>query len=408
MVREMCKASVLCSFLVLVFTVGVSQARFLSPRQARTAPRGRIACLPSSTVGTRYPNPFALGNHAYRGLGLTERNGIVYTCRGGHVDITHVRKLADWTAYLASLSREAILANRDQFTYRMREPSIYHVRIEYPEGWRDLPAKERDEIAREVSIHLGKYFAYTGSVWHEILTWFGFRGFALYSEYLSAFSWEDNFSNAWGCYVGELALRDPEHEFSKALTLALNRELSKLGVQPKAVARQAGELVRDSWFTGDFLLCRMVKRHFDVGWDDGFVTPWLVPGAPGCDDAQPLDWPVPGLASLREYGFRVSLEIEPKELEKAAILRIIYPNGRPWGRIVPTAHFGPIIEHIRGQAIERYGPQVDNCGLDAPAVTRTRSRRGPAAGRIATGATQNADSLDLATLAARWLSDETS
>lgn len=355
------RAAIVLCLCVLGCLADVSEAKFLSARDAHSAPRGRIACLPSSTLGTRYPDPDALGPHTY-GFSLSERNGIVYTCSGGHIDVTHARKVADWTAYLAYKTREALTEDQDAFTFRMREPSVYHVSIKYPKGWKYLPRRTKEEIARDLSIGVGQYFAYTGSTWHEILTWFGFKSVGVYSEYLSAFSWEDNYSNVLGSHIGAAALRDPDHEYNDAVTLALDSELKRLGVQPRPAARQAGELVRGLWFTGDFVYCDMIKRHFDTGLDDGFVTPWLAPGLPGCDGAVPQACPVPSIAFIEEYGFSIRLEIEPKEWEKDQILQIIYPQGvEGQKRIEPAVHFGPIIDYIRAQAVERYGPQVDDC-----------------------------------------------
>jgi len=385
--RKLCK-SILCGFCLSALVVGTAQARFLTDRQARRKPRARIACLPSATAGTRYPNPFALGSHSYEPLGLGERNGIVYTCRGGHIDITHARKLTDWTAYLAYRIRAAILANRTDFSFRMLEPSVFHVQIGYPENWDQLPASARNQTATEVSIGLGSYLAYTVSIWHEMLTWFGYKGAGFYPEYVSAFSWEDCYSNALGCRIAEAALRDPDHEFNEAVTQLLNRELAGLGVQPEPAAWVAGTKVYGHWFTGNYFWYHMVKRNFDIGLDDGFITPWLAPGMSGCGEPKPEDSSVPTLGFLKSSRFAVRFEIEPREWERTAILSIIYGKGQT-GRIEPARHFGPIMQYIRAQAVQRYGPDVG----DPRGEATTSQPPGP---------------VDLSALAARWLRDETS
>ncbi len=380
--RRFCQG-LLCSLCLLAFAAQSSQARFLSDKQAGRKPRARLACLPSATAGTRYPNPFALGGHSYENPGFRERNGIVYTCRGGHIDITHVRKFIDWTAYLAYRLRAVILAHRTDFSFRMLEPSVYHLRIEYPENWEQLSTNTREEMATEVSIGLGSYVAYTVSVWHEMLTWFGYKGSGFYPEYVSSFSWEDCYSNALGCRIGEAALRDPNQEFNQAVTQLLNSELARLGVQPKPAAWVAGKAVHGSWCTGNYFWYRMVKRNFDIGLDDGFVTPWLAPGVSACGGSQAADCPVPTLASLKPLGFAVRFEIEPREWERKEILRIIYGQGGK-GRIEPTRHFGPILDYIRAQAVKRYGPDVGNPD-------------------VKTADPQAQHAPDLSALAARWL-----
>ena len=383
----LCRA-LLCGLCVLAFAAESAQAGFLSARQARRRPRARIACLPTATAGTRYPNPFALGGHAYENPGLWERNGIVYTCRGGFVDITHVRKLTDWTAFLAYRIREAILANRTEFAFRMLEPSVYHVQIEYPEDWEQLAPSAKPEATAEVSVRLGSYLAYTVSVWHEMLTWFGYKGAGFYPEYVSSFSWEDCYSNALGCRIAETALRDPDQEFNQAVTQLLNSELVRLSVQPEPAAWVAGRAVYRNWFTGNYFWYHMVKRNFDVGLDDGVITPWLAPGMSACGASQTVDCPIPTLASLKPLGFAVRFEIEPREWERKEILRIVAGDvGKD--RIEPARHFGRILHYIRAQAVARYGPDVDNPGV-----------------KMANP--QKPDHPDLSALAARWLRDETS
>ena len=394
MAQKKREALILCCFCVLVGAAESAQARFLSKGQARSTPRGRIACLPSSTVGTRYPDPFALGRHSY-GFSLSERNGIVYTCRGGHIDITHVRKLVDWTGYLAYQARKTLLEDREQFSYRMREPSVYHVRIEYPDAWQRLPARMREEIAEKVALELGPYLAFNGSTWHEILTWFGFKGIGIWPEYTSAFSWEDNYSNVLGCRIAADALRDPARDFCEAVTALLDDELRTLGVQPKPMAYRAGEAVRGSWFTGDFVSCRIIKRHFDIGLDDGMITPWLAPGLTECDGAVPLDYPAPTLTTTSDYGFSITVEIEPREWERTAVFAVLRRAGDEARRIEPARHFQLILAYIRAQAVERYGPLVDDCRTPPDRGSRSQ-------------AAETAGSEDLATLAERWLSDDTS
>ncbi len=354
----------------------------------------RIACVASATAGTCYPDPFALGRHAYNYgffyslFNPPERNGIVYTCRGGFIDVTHIRKLIDWTAYLAYGLRAAIRANQRDFSFKMLEPSRSYVRIEYPENWGQLPAGARDALATEISIELASYLAYTACTWHEMLTWFGYKAIGFYPEFNSAFSWEDCYSNAIGCRIAEAALRDPNQEFDRAVTLLLNRELERLEVQPRPAAWVAGRAVRGRWFTGNYLWFQIVKRNFDIGMDDGFITPWPVPGLPACDGPRPEDYPIPTLAFLQQQGFTVTYEIEPREWERKEMLAIIYgPGGK--GRIEPARHFGPILDNIKAQAAARYGPNVGNPGA-----------------RMAKPLSSSA--LDLSALAARWLRDETS
>jgi len=318
-------------------------------------------------MGVRYIDATDLGRHGYRS-GQGESNGIVYTCRGGHVDIAHLRKLADWTAYLAYHLRDALVRGDEEFSFKMFEPTRHHVELQYPAGWQYIKAEARKEIATQISISLGEHLAYTASIWHEILTWYGFKAIGFYPEYNSAFSWEDNFSNALGCRIAGLALRDDEHDYDEAIALHTEREMARLGPHSKETAKGAGDAVCDWWFRGAFIRVVMIKRHLDVGLDDGYVTPWLVPEVGGCGAAMPEPCPVPDLEPLAIYGFRMKHEIEPREWERHKILRTVYPDrATRRKRIEPAKHLGIVIEHIRAEADERYGPYATVREANVPA-----------------------------------------
>jgi hypothetical protein len=341
----------------------VYRPEFLGRSEGRKPPRIRLSCYASSTIGTTYTDPNHLGLHGYKSRG-SEKGGIVYTCKAGHIDIPHVRKAADWTAYFAEKNLQRLRKGKDEFTFKLYEPSKYFVRLTYPQNWERLPDAEKEQIMREISVRLAQYFAYIGCTWHEILTWFGYRPVLFYPEFPSAFSWEDTFSNLLGTHIAGMALRDTKREYDEAMTVAIYRELQKLGVQPKDAAIRAAEEVKGKWFSGGFLfLVSMKGRNFDIGTDDGFVTPWLVPSpaeGPGglaeCRGAQAESYPAPNLYFLAEYGFSVKVEIEPREMQRSKVLKIIYPDSaRRGNRIEPAIHFAAIMDYIRRDAEKIYG-----------------------------------------------------
>ncbi len=55
------------------------------------------------------------GSDAPRSFGSSERNGLVYTCRGGFIDTAHVRDYADWAVYLVAEIGRHIEANLGEF-----------------------------------------------------------------------------------------------------------------------------------------------------------------------------------------------------------------------------------------------------------------------------------------------------
>jgi hypothetical protein len=362
--RKFCAILLLC-FFMSPYGTNLSHAKFLEGKEAKKPPRDEFGCYPTPTLGTHFLDCEKLGKHEYS-FNLSEKGGLVYTCKAGHIDIYHVREAADWTAYLAEKTFEHLEKNETEFSFKLKEESRCFVKLAEPENWKDLSQNDKERAARDISIKLGQYLAYTAGNWHEILTWFGYKSRGFYTEFPSAFSWEDNFSNLLGSYLAVLALQDTEYAFDEAMTLALDRELQKLDVQPKRVARHASEKVKGLWYSGNFLsFVRMKKRHFDIGLDNGFVTPALVPGVCECEGAQPQPYPAPTTDSLSEYGFSVKVEIEPKEWEAKKILSIVSPDSKEKGkRIEPNKHFASIMAYIKKDALKRFGPDVDLSSAD--------------------------------------------
>ena len=333
---------------IISSAVGISLAVMVS---GCDAPKPRMGCLPTSTAGSRFLNPYNLGAHSYNYRNIFfEKNGIVYTCRAGHIDITHVRWAADYTRYLVKKTYKTLMNNRSGFSFKSPlERSKQIVQFDYPRYWKNQPQKSRERIAREISLELGPYLAYTALTWHEILTWFGVHFAGIEPEFNSAFSWEDSFSNLLGTRLAVKALQDTRHSYDEAMTLAINRELEELGVQPRNVAIAAAEKMRGKWFKGNILVDTK-KRNLDIGLD-GYVTPTLIPDLQECEIAWPFSYPVPK-PELYIYEFSMKYEIEPREWEKGKILKVVYPDGRG-KKIYPEKHFPEIMDYIKRQAIEK-------------------------------------------------------
>ena len=153
-------------------------------------PKIRIGSVPTPGIWTKFPNPYYIGKHGY-GYSPSERSGIIYTCKGGHIDLVHLRLSADRTAYLAAMCYDNMENLRGEFTFKFAEPSVYTVELIYPAGWEELRTKEKERLAREAAIETGQYLAYAAGIWHEMLTWYGYKWTGVYNEKRSAFSWED-------------------------------------------------------------------------------------------------------------------------------------------------------------------------------------------------------------------------
>jgi len=319
------------------------------------APRPRIGTLPTPSPGTRFGNPDNLGKHAYY-FNPLEKNCIVYTCKAGHIDITHVRWNADHTRYFTKKIRQTLMKKKKGFSFMIAmEISSHTVKFTYPENWNDLSTNEKEKIATDISKEVGPYLAFNATLWHEILTWFGVHFAGIEPEFNSSFSWEDIYSNLLGTELAVKALENTDLDYDTAMTLALYQELEELGVQPKKTALEAAEKMEGKWFKRTIPVTTM-RKNLDTGADDGFVTPVLVPGI--CDDAEPQSRPVPTTKILSKYGFSMKYEILPREWEKGKFLRVVY--GKKKGKKIQVdKHYPILIDYIKKQAVEKYGYTID-------------------------------------------------
>jgi hypothetical protein len=339
----------------LVFVLGsISGCGRISDR-----PKGRFGSYAAATALVNFEGLEDLGTHGTAG----ECNALLYTCRGGHIDLSHLRKSADFTRYFGEKIFAHLMSGRSYFSLKMKEPSVYYVRIAYPSGWGGLTPQRKEEAAWNCAIDLAAYISYTGITWHEIITWFGYSSVVIpYTESGSAFAWEDGFSNFLGAHLGAKALRNApirsfdESTFNRSMTAVLNEELRDLGVQPASVARRASGMMDGVWYSSFFLYVKMKKMHLDTGFDDGDIAAWIVPSLAECKGATARTYRIPSLEKLQQYGFSAKLEIDP---EIAVGGRIRSVAGRA-DRIVPDADFPKIIENIRqNAAVQRGDPNVD-------------------------------------------------
>jgi len=319
------------------------------------APRPRVGTLPTPPPGPRFYEPDGLGKHSYS-FNPFEKNGIVFTCKGGHIDITHLRWNADFTRYLIKKIRKTLMKQDEGLSFSLTsEISQHKVKFDYPEYWHSMPHEDKERIANRIAFEVGPYLTFEATIWHEILTWFGVHFIGFEPEFNSSFSWEDIYSNLLGTQLAVEALKDTQHTYNEAMTLAIDRKLKELGAQPRSTAISAVEKMKGKWYTG-FLMVETLRKNMDIGLDDGYVTPVIVPGI--CLDTEPESLPVPTIEILPLYGFSLKHEIYPYEWERDKILRIIYPDGNG-ATIEPDKHFPAIMRYIKKQAIEKYDYIID-------------------------------------------------
>lgn len=316
-----------------------------------------------------------LGTHTYnngtlslqrpeegRGIVTDEASGILYTCRGGFIDIAHVRDNADRTFYLAA--RIARLPATGGTIPLVDEGGERRAVV------RPLdPNLVRKYGIREVIIGVAEFLDFQASIWHEIATWYRWSSTA-FSEQPSAFSPEDLYSNLLGLKIaGEIVRRHAgttEEDYDRNVTAILRDALTKLGALPADGSRFAFQYVDGIWWDStkrvpDNQLVR--HRNFDVG---PKIYPWKLVDAQSSTsliakgeeyekvcggDWTPLGLEVPEALHGVPYRQMATLEIRPDE--------ILLENGfkaPKTGSTVTQEDFPALIDAIARECEAELGP----------------------------------------------------
>ena len=302
-------------------------------------------------------------NDVRRGFVATENNGMIYTCRGGFLDMAHVRDYADWTAYLAQaltplVQTGGVLELPDEAGHRL----IYVVAQD--------TAFFETATPREAAIELGAWLAFQLSIWHELATWYGWSALAGFPERVSAFSPEDLYSNLVGIKISRAVLlaQDTwsEASFNRAMDEAIHRALHRLGAVPEATARAQTRALDGIWWDSTLRLPAddlVRRRNLDTGPE---LNPWLAPVHAdaslraelrrhcGTDTPTPLRLAVPsrfGDADLNQWA-RLDLRPGPR-------IRNAFPFPDPSSRWLSQLDFPNVLTTVRKQVRAEFGPHAD-------------------------------------------------
>ncbi|OHB77763.1 MAG: hypothetical protein A2Z25_24395 [Planctomycetes bacterium RBG_16_55_9] len=305
-------------------------------------PRARWGFTPNGSFG----DPERLGTHSY-GLSGSEGFGIFYTLLGGSIDLDHLRGSADITKCAYDRAFKAVRKTKRSFSVSPAlEFTTNKVRIEYPPGWKELTQAEKDRIAHEAALTIAPVVGYNSTLWHEMLTWKGTHFAVIEPEHTSAFSWDDLYSNLVGAELAVEAIKGGDTstgDYNRAMTVLIKKELERLQIVPKQKAAQITGSVRGTWYGSR----RLIRRNMDAGYDDGQVTPSIIPGY---TDQPPITRPIPTLESLDKLGIKVKYTISSIYLEDAELQRIAGVKGA----VEPLKHYAKIMENIRREAVEKY------------------------------------------------------
>lgn len=312
-----------------------------------------------------------------RGIVTDEASGILYTCRGGFIDIAHVRDNADRTFYLAA--QIGRLPASGGTIPLVNEGGERRVVV------RPLDASlVRAYGLRDVVTGLAEWLDFQASIWHEIATWYRWSSTA-FSEQPSAFSPEDLYSNLLGLKIaGEVIRRRAaasEEEYDRNVTAILRDALTKLGPLPKEASRFAFEYVDGIWWDStkrvpDNQLVR--HRNFNVG---PKLYPWKLVDAQRTNtllaerkeyeqvcggDWTPLGLNVPDRIGDVPFRQMATLEIRPDE----TLIKNGFRFPKAGSTVITPDDFPALIEEIQRACDAELG-----AGAGLPAARPNESSR---------------------------------
>lgn len=227
--------------------------------------------LTLDTLGHHHYNDSALG--AVKNLmGLSdEQDGLIYTHRGGFIDIAHVRDTADNTFYLFSqiypkLGQQWRLFYSEELGLRRVQLNAFTP----PAGM-----TQRYTLAAWLAGKIGFELAQ----WHEIAQWYGFQSVPGFSEEISAFSPEDLYSNLLGARLAINVILQGHagsvDDYNKAMDAEIHNALVGLNVGTRAETESMFRQVDGDWWNSKrrvpdkFLV---LKRNYMLS-DTRYPTP---------------------------------------------------------------------------------------------------------------------------------------
>jgi Protein of unknown function (DUF4056) len=323
-------------------------------------PRMRLGSIPYPGLFNLFKlaDPSDLGEHHYE---LAEPNdseadqGVIYACNAGFLDIGHIRDTIDLAYYMQRRLERAILAHHTQVELPTNVPSTLLLTLDYADFWRGLAGRDEARIAHELSIVMSQRLAYLAGIWHEAVTWMGYRSTGVFAEDRSAFTYEDIMSHMIGVMIAARVLRDTGDDYDQAATLALRQAIDGLGPVSPEIANKAIGLVEGKWWKDG----NSLKRYLDVGLDDETIEPWLVPNLEGCDVKRSPSYSLPSMASVsgRDYSGFYTVAIEPRGIVASWLGQRF---GYPPEELDVKVDLPRIMSRIRAEMAVTMGPDLDN------------------------------------------------
>ena len=327
-------------------------------------------------------SPDDLGHHEYdhgfvavrpndRALDV-ERNGLVYTCRGGFVDTAHVRDYADMTFFLGL--RIAELLPRGGMIPIPGDGALRVVTV------RPAPEQTVAQVGRfRVAARLAEHAAWQLSIWHEIASWYGVKSTPGFSEKVSTFSPEDLYSNAIGVKVGAALIdgRIPvtRDDYNVAMDVWLRAVLERLGAVPAPATRSVIAALDGRWWDSKRPLPDtklVLRRDLDI---TPPIDPWRAGDALSAEEIPAtlralcegagavLPLSVSDAVGSLRIADLVTVEIQPEAWATAAR----FPFLDEARRTFTSSEYGQIMKALRARMQEELGEGFDRPGGPRPA-----------------------------------------
>jgi hypothetical protein len=288
-------------------------------------------------------------------FGGKDRVGVIYTCKGGFLDLGHLRDLADLTLFYYRQ------IDRVKGTSGARLNSL---------SYGSNVIQLTTSVSPSEYIAVAQAVAYAESIAHEIETYWRLEPGSLVPEeaaiggHNSAFSPEDIVSNFLGTFIGGRAIESLKAgtvpAFDEAAENELGTLLADLGGTGGTVARtlDAYSKVDGVWIARPapgraYYYVELLRRNFGTTPDATAFEPWLVSGVAGCIDTA---WPavIPqAVSATGNSAFTAAYEIP-------WILRTSFePMRTNLGTKLDKADFATRITAIKTHARKQYGPLFD-------------------------------------------------
>lgn len=280
---------------------------------------------------TEITSPQKMGGHHFLGDNR-EKNGILYTRRGGFLDMGHLRDCADLTAYYYLLILDVKVKEGSRMLTLGNEGGQKNLFLSIP-----------PDISDEDALLTAANIAYDLSVWHEIATWFGASFVPLIPERFSSFSPEDLYSNLMGVYLGMEAIRS-DLPYNEAMDSLLKEKFIELQAVPTELeTEKAMEAVEGLWWTREKALPSrkiLLQRYFG---DSENLSPWLIPDS--LKKIAPLTLSYPARPAKAEY-YQLSIRLNYRIPSREIFLDKKY-------RCIDSADFAEIVSFVEKENAQK-------------------------------------------------------